>query len=33
VGALHFTYDAVIWKMRKPAVAKDFDLAPAAGTG
>lgn len=27
VGALHFTYDAVIWKLRKPALAKEFDLA------
>ena len=24
VGALHFTYDAVIWKLRKPEVAKDL---------
>ena len=28
VGALHFTYDAVIWKLRKPAVSRDFDIAP-----
>ena len=27
VGALHFTYDAVIWKLRRPAVAEDFRLA------
>jgi hypothetical protein len=27
VGALHFTYDAVIWKLRKPAVARDFALS------
>ena len=26
VGALHFTYDAVIWKLRRPALAKDFQL-------
>ena len=31
VGALHFTYDAVIWKLRKPALRKDFDLAAATG--
>jgi hypothetical protein len=34
VGALHFTYDAFIWKLRKPAVARDFAVvrqtAPAA---
>ena len=29
VGALHFTYDAVIWKLRKPALARDFALAGA----
>ena len=29
VGALHFTYDAVIWKLRKPAVSRDFAIAPA----
>ena len=35
VGALHFTYDAVIWKLRKPAVAKDFSigLGPAMSAG
>jgi len=35
VGALHFTYDAVIWKLRKPAVAKDFSigLTPAVAAG
>jgi hypothetical protein len=27
VGALHFTFDAVIWKLRKPVVARDFRLA------
>jgi hypothetical protein len=26
IGALHFTYDAVIWKLRKPAVSKDFSI-------
>ncbi len=32
VGMLHFSYDAVIWKLRKPAVAKDFAIArPAPG--
>jgi hypothetical protein len=31
VGALHFTYDAVIWKLRKPAVARDFALSGRAG--
>ena len=32
VGALHFTYDSVIWKLRKPAVAANFAIAepPAA---
>ena len=29
VGALHFTYDAVIWKLRRPALARDFRLAPS----
>jgi hypothetical protein len=24
IGALHFTYDAVIWKLRKPEVSKDL---------
>lgn len=24
VGALHFTFDAVIWKLRQPPIAKDF---------
>lgn len=32
VGALHFTYDAVIWKLRKPVVAKDFAIAPREAT-
>jgi hypothetical protein len=27
VGAVHFTYDAVIWKLRRPALARDFRLA------
>jgi hypothetical protein len=34
VGALHFTYDAVIWKLRKPAVAETFAIPvrqPAPG--
>jgi len=31
VGALHFTYDAVIWKLRKPNVARDFQLAGRGG--
>jgi hypothetical protein len=26
VGALHFLYDGVIWKLRKPAVAADFAI-------
>lgn len=30
VGALHFTFDAVIWKLRKPALKKDFRI-PLAG--
>jgi hypothetical protein len=30
VGALHFTYDGVIWKLRKPAVADSFAIARAA---
>jgi len=33
VGALHFTYDAVIWKLRKPAVASSFAIKqPAVAT-
>ena len=34
VGALHFTYDAVIWKLRKPGVARTFAIParqPAPG--
>jgi hypothetical protein len=31
VGVLHFTYDAVIWKLRKPNVARDFALARTIG--
>lgn len=27
VGSLHFTYDSVIWKLRKPVVARDFAVA------
>lgn len=27
VGALHFTFDSVIWKLRKPAVASNFAIA------
>ena len=30
VGALHFTFDAVIWKLRRPAVARDFAVAPVS---
>jgi hypothetical protein len=30
LGVLHFTYDAFIWKMRKPAVARNFGIMPAA---
>jgi hypothetical protein len=33
VGALHFTYDAVIWKLRRPALAQDFALRSASGVG
>jgi hypothetical protein len=29
IGALHFSYDAVIWKLRKPAVARDLGLPGA----
>jgi hypothetical protein len=29
IGALHFSYDAVIWKLRKPAVARDLGLEGA----
>jgi hypothetical protein len=29
VGALHFLYDGVIWKLRKPAVANQFAIAAA----
>ena len=31
VGALHFTYDAVIWKLRRPATARDFGVAGVPG--
>ena len=27
VGALHFLYDGFIWKLRKPAVARDFAIS------
>jgi hypothetical protein len=30
IGALHFLYDSVIWKLRKPAVAADFAIPAAA---
>jgi len=30
VGALHFTFDAVIWKLRRPAVSRDFSIRPAS---
>jgi hypothetical protein len=30
VGVLHFLYDGVIWKLRKPEVAADFAIAAAA---
>jgi len=30
VGALHFTFDAVIWKLRKPAVSRDFAIRPVS---
>ncbi|HXY43831.1 MAG TPA: hypothetical protein VEH29_06565 [Acidimicrobiales bacterium] len=31
VGALHFTFDSVIWKLRRPAVSRDFAIrAPSA---
>jgi hypothetical protein len=30
VGVLHFWYDSFIWKMRKPTVAADFGIRPAA---
>jgi hypothetical protein len=29
VGLLHFVYDAVIWKVRRPAVAAGFGIKPA----
>ena len=32
VGALHFTFDAVIWKLRQAPVAKDFSI-PSAVVG
>jgi hypothetical protein len=31
LGVLHFTYDAVIWKTRKPDVAADFGIRPQRG--
>ena len=30
VGGLHVFYDGLIWKLRRPAVAKGFALTPAA---
>jgi hypothetical protein len=30
LGLLHFWYDAFIWKVRKPSVASDFGIRPAA---
>ena len=30
VGGLHVFYDGLIWKLRRPTVAKGFALAPAA---
>jgi len=33
VGALHFTFDAVIWKLRKPAVSRDFAIRTATASG
>lgn len=30
VGVMHFLYDGFIWKLRKPAVAADFAIRPAA---
>jgi hypothetical protein len=33
VGALHFLYDSVIWKLRKPAVAADFAIRAGAAAG
>ena len=29
VGALHFTFDAVIWKLRQPPIAQDFAIPSA----
>lgn len=28
IGLLHFVYDAVIWKLRRPAVAQDLGITP-----
>jgi hypothetical protein len=33
VGVLHFLYDGVIWKLRRPAVASAFAIPPAAAIG
>jgi hypothetical protein len=30
VGILHFWYDSFIWKLRRPAVAKDLGIDAAA---
>jgi hypothetical protein len=33
IGLLHFVYDAVIWKLRKPAVASDLGIRSAGLPG
>jgi hypothetical protein len=33
IGLLHFVYDAVIWKLRRPAVARDLGITPTAVSG
>lgn len=32
VGALHFTFDSVIWKLRRPTVASNFAITPVTST-
>ena len=32
VGILHFWYDSFIWKLRRPAVARDLGIAVAPAT-
>jgi hypothetical protein len=32
VGILHFWYDSFIWKLRRPAVAKDLGIGAAAAS-